>query len=57
MELDHYFFSNFGLVLETLIKFCETEPNFLEILFCLKNGKMGQTKTKGFLEFLGKLDY
>ena len=29
-ELNHYFFLNFGMVLETLMKSCVAEPDFWE---------------------------
>ena len=33
LKLNHYFFLNLSIVLETHVKFCVTEPDFLEKLF------------------------
>ena len=57
LKLYHYFFLNFGLVLETHIKLCMTEPDFLDNFFLtqnLENGpKMGQKQ--GFFNLLKDL--
>ena len=55
LELYHWFFLNFGMVLEIHMKLCVTEPDFPEkFFFCPKNWengpKMGQKQ--GFFEFI-----
>ena len=37
LNLDYYFFLNFGTVLETHMKLCVTEPDFLVNFLCSKN--------------------
>lgn len=37
LELDHYFFLNFGIVLEAYTTLCVTELDFLRVLKLLKN--------------------
>ena len=48
---------NFGMVLETRMKLCMTEPDFPEKYFCPKNYENGpkMDQEQGFLNFLKKL--
>ena len=54
LELSYQFFLNFGMVLETYMKLCVTEPDFPGNFFCPQNWengpKMGQKQ--GFLNVL-----
>ena len=55
-ELYHQFFLNFGMMLETHMKLCVTEPHFPEIFFCPKiweNGPKMDLK-QGFFEYIEK---
>ena len=47
LELCHWFFLIFGMVLESHVKLCVTEPIFRENCFCPKIGKW-------FFQFIGK---
>ena len=59
LELDHLIFLNFSIVLDTLIKLCMTEPNFLEKLFLIQTlGKCAKNRPKiGFYEFKEKFGH
>ena len=46
LELDHAFFPKFGMVLETQMKLCSTEPGFFRKTFAPNTGKMGQNGAK-----------
>ena len=48
---------NFGMVLETRMKLCMTEPDFPEKYFCPQNYENGpkMDQEQGFLNFLKKL--
>ena len=48
LELYHYFFLNFGVVLETHLKLSVTEPDFPENFFCPQKW----AKKQGFLNLL-----
>ena len=56
LELYHWFFLNFGMMLETHMKFCVTEPDFLEKIFLPKTlGKWVKNGPKtGFFEYIEK---
>ena len=59
LELYYQFFLNFGIVLETCIKFCMVEQNFLEKSFLpQKLGKWTKNGSKTeFFEFIEKFGY
>ena len=54
-----FFFLNFGMVLESHVKLCMTEPDFLGNFFLLpKLGKWAQNEPKtGFFQFIGKFGH
>ena len=51
LELDHYFFLDFGMVLETYMKFCVTGLNFLK-WFYLSQKLWKQPKNRVFLNWV-----
>ena len=50
LELDYYFFPNFGMVLETDLKLYVVEPVFLKKYFCSENWENGPKA--GFFDFI-----
>ena len=58
LELDHYFFLNFGMVQETHMKLCVTVLDFPEKFFLPpKLGKWTKNEPTGFFEFIEKYGY
>ena len=49
LEYHHWISLNFGMVLETVMKLCLAEPEFLEKLFLLQ--KLGKVSKIWFFEF------